>query len=503
MLTKTSLVILRLGPALASAGLLPSWLVSERADTIETTCNVKGYADYDNNYFWSASRKLTSYTGCSARCSNDVRCESFGFDDRVCMLFNEQLAGNFEADSSSDLVFYDALCIDDVTESTTSSAAPSPTHRPSTSRTRHSANRTPTSATTATKTGAAVGAGSTVAPMFGADSTGVNTQTSTTDTDDSLAAATTTTDAGNDSGDSGLGAVPTAADSSASAISTLLSATNVTSGGAGLGFFNSTTASGDVAEEVTTVAHSVPTAGSSDGSGQADSGSTSAAITSSADATPTADSSSSTGTSSKATGSPAPPFVNSTSVSTATPDDCDIPQTFTITSFSWFNSSHNLDCVKRNYANGSQVCWDAQNQLCDPSTAASDGCTCAPYCSAGLPAVAYQPAGFGPADVVSLTFSGMANGTCRQSNPQRRRRAEVGRGHVDCGSSAHVLNFYGDSSRNGTLGTIEFHPPAVACNGRAATYAATFPLLCARDSDNNATCTTTVPLTLSLMESDS
>lgn len=537
MLTKTSLIILPLGPALASAGLLPSWLVSDRASTIENTCNVKGHPDYDHNYFWSASRKLASYAGCSARCSKDVRCESFGFDDRVCMLFNERLADNFEPDKRSDLVFYDALCVDAAAESTTSSAAPSTTHRASASRTRHSSatrtrhghsgTRTPTSATHhRTTTGAAVGAGSTVNPVGGENSTFcLGTQTNTTGPDDGGAA--TTMDAGTDSGDSGLGAVPTAADGSSEPVATPFSGTNATSD-AGSGLFNLTTASGDVVEGVTTVADSVPTGASSEGSGQADSGSESSAATiASADAAPTADVSSSTGTSSEVTSAPTPPFSNSTSTSTSstsTPDgDCDIPQTFTVTSFLWFNSSNNLDCVQPNYANGSQVCWDSQDQLCDdPSTAVSDGCTCAPYCSADLPDAAYyQPAGFGPADVVSITVSGanMRNGTtttCQQSNPPPPQSgddwgadAEVGAGNLDCGNDSlssadndNVLTFYGDSSRNGTVGTIEFHPSAVSCNGRAVAYGATFPLLCGSDSDNNATCTTTVPLTLSLLESE-
>ncbi|KAJ4391701.1 hypothetical protein N0V93_005321 [Gnomoniopsis smithogilvyi] len=118
MFFKTSFILLSLSPALSSAGLLPAWLVNERGSDI---CGVQGRVDTDNNYFWSASKKLTSYSGCSARCAGQKRCKSFGYDDNVCMLFDESLSGNLEKDSRSDLTFYDVGCVDEDAGDTTPS----------------------------------------------------------------------------------------------------------------------------------------------------------------------------------------------------------------------------------------------------------------------------------------------------------------------------------------------------------------------------------------------
>lgn len=427
MFTKISLFLLPLGPGLASAGLLPSWL-SPRTTAM---CDVEGYADTDNNYFWSASKKLATYSGCSARCAADDRCESFGFDDRVCMLFDEPLTGNFEEDKHSDLVYYDSSCVNATTTATTSSTG-----------------------TTAVPTVTAFLTASTTADAETTSETDSSDAAATTIEDDSAEDAATTTDS----------AAATTTDDSAAATTTDDSdATTTTDETAA-----TTTSGGDVDGSPVIVPDSTTTA--------------------------TSDSSVSTGTS------------TTTTSSVAVPAGCDIPATYTITSFTWFNSSSNLDCVNHNYANGSQVCWNASTmQLCDSATAQADNCTCGAYCSAGMPTAAYQPAGFGPADTISVAFSGV-NGTCKQSNPSATRAAnatraadEVGDGSVDCGSSVtDILNFYGDSTRNGTVGSFDFYPPAVTCNGQAATYGANFTLQCARDAGGNATCTTTMPLTLSL-----
>lgn len=177
---------------------------------------------------------------------------------------------------------------------------------------------------------------------------------------------------------------------------------------------------------------------------------------------------------------------------------CDVPSTYTITAFTWFNSTNNLDCAGAASANSSrQVCWDSNYKLCDTATAASEGCTCASACSTStkLPAAASQPLGYGPPDKLSIRFA--SNSTCVQTNPQRARRAEIGNGNVDCGVDANILSFYGTSSHNsGHMGVIVFQPPNVKCNGRAVNYGAGFPLLCSRDAGKNATCTTKLPLTL-------
>lgn len=118
MFFKSSFFLLSVSP-LTSAGLLPSWLLIGRGSEM---CGVKGLADTDNNYFWSASKSLASYPGCAARCASQERCRSFGYDDSVCMLFDEPLAGNFEKNSRSYLTFYDVGCVDgsDLPDSTPS-----------------------------------------------------------------------------------------------------------------------------------------------------------------------------------------------------------------------------------------------------------------------------------------------------------------------------------------------------------------------------------------------
>ncbi|KAK2604060.1 hypothetical protein N8I77_007019 [Diaporthe amygdali] len=121
MLTKTSFVFL---PLAVSAGLLPSWLAMDRRTDI---CGVKGYDRNNGNYFWSASKKLTSYSGCSTRCAQSERCESFGFNDEACMLFDLSLAENFDADRHSDVKYYDVGCVKDATISSTPKAPSSVT----------------------------------------------------------------------------------------------------------------------------------------------------------------------------------------------------------------------------------------------------------------------------------------------------------------------------------------------------------------------------------------
>lgn len=116
MLTKASLFLLPLGPTIVSAGLLPRWLTLDRRTDI---CGVNGYDRNMGNYFWSASKQLASYSGCSARCAGSARCESFGFNDEVCMLFDLSLAENFDEDRHSDVKYFDVGCIQE--EASTSS----------------------------------------------------------------------------------------------------------------------------------------------------------------------------------------------------------------------------------------------------------------------------------------------------------------------------------------------------------------------------------------------
>lgn len=123
MLIKASLFFLPLAPAIVSAGLLPHRVaLAPRADV----CGVKGYDRDNGNYFWSASKPLASYAGCSAQCAESDRCESFGFSDEGCMLFELPLAENFDEDQESDVTYFDAGCIqdEDSTPSTKNASIP-------------------------------------------------------------------------------------------------------------------------------------------------------------------------------------------------------------------------------------------------------------------------------------------------------------------------------------------------------------------------------------------
>jgi hypothetical protein len=111
MLTKTSLFLLPLAPFIVSAGLLPRWLPIVTLARRTDICGVNGYDRNRGNYFWSASKNLASYAGCSARCAGSDRCESFGFNDEVCMLFDLSLAENFDEDRHSDVKYFDVSCI--------------------------------------------------------------------------------------------------------------------------------------------------------------------------------------------------------------------------------------------------------------------------------------------------------------------------------------------------------------------------------------------------------
>lgn len=480
MFLETSLLLLlALDPAIASSRFLLGWPNSGRRSDM---CDVKGQANSDNHFFYSESKKLASYDGCSARCTDDDRCKSFGFDDRACLLFDEPLAGNFHANKQSDFVYYDVGCV----ENADSSASPL---LPATQATGITAT-----GTRLTKTATGAGSGTT-GNTKGSD-VGLASILSTPASDEITgggnggAAALSSAD----DGARGNGSAPstTATDLPGAGPTALVSVVNATSIGGGL--VNLTTANSDNSPAPTAAVGDLVIA-SANSSSNTD-------IPSADDDSGVHPSSNLTVEAVSSTNSSNGVFENTNSSSAAISAGCDVPQSFTITSFFWFNSSQNLDCVNANYPNSSKVCWDEQNKICDPATAASQGCTCAPYCSTGVPLTAYQPLGFGAPDSVSITFGGMANGTCQQSNPQSANRAEVGDGSVDCGGSSNILDFYGDSNSDTSTGSIGLYPPAVSCNGTAAVYSATFPLLCSRDEGNNATCTAPTPLTLNLTAFD-
>ncbi|KAF2223416.1 hypothetical protein BDZ85DRAFT_108809 [Elsinoe ampelina] len=101
----------------------------------------------------------------------------------------------------------------------------------------------------------------------------------------------------------------------------------------------------------------------------------------------------------------APSSVPPASIITPTiPSTCtNTPPTVSITSFRWFNSTHNLDCVAPNYPPSSEVCLNSDS-ICPARNAT---CACTPYCYTGLPAVAYTPLGYGPPDTITIGIDGV------------------------------------------------------------------------------------------------
>ncbi|KAF4553164.1 Hypothetical protein D9617_8g051780 [Elsinoe fawcettii] len=180
-----------------------------------------------------------------------------------------------------------------------------------------------------------------------------------------------------------------------------------------------------------------------------------------------------------------------------TPVCSGVASTLSITTFRFFNSTHNLDCANPNYPSDAQVCWSSTGVCNGPEP----GCTCTPYCYTGLPSYAYQPLGYGPPDTITIGFEG-GNGACQAANPQSIRRYEIGSGHFDCGSAADTIGFTGNSDKDvGGQGSVYYNAYGASgsCGGRVPRYEGTFPLSCSRDAGGNATCTAALPVKLNLV----
>ncbi|KAF3763312.1 hypothetical protein M406DRAFT_323091 [Cryphonectria parasitica EP155] len=215
--------------------------------------------------------------------------------------------------------------------------------------------------------------------------------------------------------------------------------------------------------------------------------------------TTTAKTSTSTTATTHSSTTAAPASTSTASTSTVSiPASCtsDVPPALTMTAFTWFNSTHNLDCVNPNYPAGSTVCWNSTS-LCSEGDA---NCVCTPFCYTGLSSAAYQPLGYGPPDSIDITIDG---GTCYQVEPKGYRDYELGEGHFDCGSAADQIGFYGNSNSNtGNVGSVYYNAYYAtgvgSCNDQIPSYGASFPLECTRDQGGNATCTAPVPIVLPL-----
>lgn len=183
------------------------------------------------------------------------------------------------------------------------------------------------------------------------------------------------------------------------------------------------------------------------------------------------------------------------------PPECDVIPPWVVTTFSWYNSTHNLDCVTGPDIGDGTTCFNSTSSgtvTCDPSQGPCD--ICGVYaCDTGLP---YVPLGYGPPDNVTIDIE---NGyQCFQTNPQTVHRFEVGDGIVMCGGTAYHINFFGDSNEAISTGHIDYNPITNwdCTNGSTITgYGSVdFPVFCTYDAGNNATCTTETPFGKSMSE---
>jgi hypothetical protein len=193
-------------------------------------------------------------------------------------------------------------------------------------------------------------------------------------------------------------------------------------------------------------------------------------------------------------------FAPATTTAIVIPAGCTMPPaTHQMTNFSWYNSTHNLDCVNGPDLGNGTGCYKPSStgmSVCDPSYEQCGLCG-VEVCSTGLP---YDGVlGYGPPDRISITIDDYA---CTESNPQSIRRWEVGDGVVGCGSAADIIDFIGSSNDAVNNGTVYFNEPLQGCyNGDRlkAYYKANIVVNCTHDSGGNATCVTALPVTLPMV----
>lgn len=188
----------------------------------------------------------------------------------------------------------------------------------------------------------------------------------------------------------------------------------------------------------------------------------------------------------------------------------------TLTTFSWFNSSLNLDCLNRNFPSDAVWCWNRTDAGAVESCVGPDArylhygtppgpgecAACYPLCGGPTYTVPDQtePFGFGPPDRLTSNLC-----SYQSPPPSFLHVTEIGNGALFCGAGSYPpVQFVGDSNQDeGATGRYRV-APAVPCadeNGATVypTYQAEFPLHCTRDAENNATCTTDLPVELPLI----
>lgn len=184
----------------------------------------------------------------------------------------------------------------------------------------------------------------------------------------------------------------------------------------------------------------------------------------------------------------------STSASINPPPGCPLP-TWTVTSFTWHNGSHSLDCIHNAADIATKGCL-YQNTWATPNetTCASIGGSWVNVCYTGMPN--YSPWGYGSPQTLDIKFT--AGPTCHDEYIGYRVH-DIGNGESNCGyadrAMGRIISFYGSSNQDTSTGRMEYilgAGHALACaNGRRITYSgqADFALNCVHDAFFNASCT--------------
>ncbi|KAL5114473.1 hypothetical protein ACEQ8H_007616 [Pleosporales sp. CAS-2024a] len=74
------------------------------------SCGIIGYVRSTPAYYFESSGTQASFGACGALCRADARCESFGYGEADCMLFDVSGGVNTNVNPTSPYTFYDKAC---------------------------------------------------------------------------------------------------------------------------------------------------------------------------------------------------------------------------------------------------------------------------------------------------------------------------------------------------------------------------------------------------------
>lgn len=167
-------------------------------------CGQKGYdRGSGTNYDYDGSGKFSTLAECSKRCLNSVKCQSFGYGGKECMLFSGTLANNFDADPDSEDIYYDRDCTipgsqsNPVKSSSSSSSSKTSTTSKASSTTSkaQAASSTSSTSTTKTTTPSAAAATSTTTSSLATSTSQASTSSTTQQSSSGSSSSTSTSTA--------------------------------------------------------------------------------------------------------------------------------------------------------------------------------------------------------------------------------------------------------------------------------------------------------------------